>query len=132
MLDDSSFSAKFHTNPFTVFRRMVVLSEKIICFQLVALFYLESIFAMHFGKRNGLDKGRLLHSSAVLSLTVAPFFVNLFAMSRAVTNVCCSAKETICSSCLRVLHPIELNRFNLLNIRANISPLCHFTFNCLC
>ena len=60
------------------------------------------IFSMHFDKRNGFDKGRLYLVAAsfkrrcivVLSLTVAFVFVDLFAMSRAVTNDCCSARET--------------------------------------
>ena len=65
---------------------------------------------MHFGKRNGFDKGRLYLAAVLLkrrrivalSFTVAPVLVNLFAMSRAVMNVCCSARETIYSSCLGI------------------------------
>ena len=65
MLDDSFFPSNFHTNSFTVFRRMIVSSEKIICSQFVALFYLESIFSIDLGKYNGFDKGRLLIRSLV-------------------------------------------------------------------
>ena len=104
-------SSFFHTNRFTVFRRMVVSSEKITCFQFVVLFYLESSFPTHFCKHNGFDKSRLYLTAAffkrrcivVLSLTVASAFLYLFAMSRAVTNVYCSTSETICSSCLWVV-----------------------------
>ena len=98
MLDSSFF---LNANCFAVFRRMIVSSKKVICFQFVVLFYLESIFSMHFGKNNGFDKGRLyLAAASVLLLTV---FFNLFVMSRVVTNVCCSARETICSFCLGVV-----------------------------
>ena len=103
------FPVKFHTNPFTVFRRMFVSSEKIICSQFVAL-----LSWAHFKRffrctsiSYGFDKSRLYLSSAsfkrrciILSLTVVSVFVNLFSMSRTVTNVCCSARETICSSYL--------------------------------
>ena len=66
---------------------------------------------MHLGKRNGFDKGRLHLAAAlfkrrcivVLSLSVTSVFLNLFTISRSVTNVCCSARETICSSCLGVV-----------------------------
>ena len=31
-----------------------------------------------------------------------------------------------------ILNQIELNHFNFLTVWANISPLCHVTFNCFC
>ena len=103
MLDtsyDLLFPGKFPTNPLTVFRRIVVSSEKITCSQCVALFYFEPVFSLHFDKRNSLDKGRLCltadsfkHHCIVLSLAVTHVFLNWFAMSRSVTNVCCSARE---------------------------------------
>ena len=77
---------------------------------------------MQFSKRNDFDKGQLCLVAASfkrryivsLSLTIVPVFLNLFAMSRAVTNVCCSARETICSSCLGVVARARLNQIESL------------------
>ena len=116
MLNSLFFPDKFHTNRFTVFRQMVVSSEKIICSQFLALFYLELILNDFFQctlisamalimidytyMSAALFKHRCI---VVLSLTVALVFLDLFARSQAVTNVYCSARETICSPCLRLV-----------------------------
>ena len=50
----SFFPVMFHSNPFTVFRRMVVSFEKITCFQFVALLswaHFKRFFSMHFGNQ---------------------------------------------------------------------------------
>ena len=94
---------------------------------------------MHFSKRNGFDTGALYLAAAsfklrcivVLSLPVAPVFLNLFAMPRAVTNVCCSARETICSSCLGLVprtRPARIESFKSFDGFYR----CHVTFNCFC
>ena len=95
---------------------------------------------MHFAKRSGFAKGRLYLAAAsfkrpciiVLSLTVVPAIFNLFAMSRAVTNVCCSERETIYSSCLEVVARARPNRIESVKSSdcfhrlSHISPLsCH-------
>ena len=118
---------------------MVVPSENVTCSQFVVLFYLEPIFPLHFGKRIDFDKSRLylapgscIHRCiVVLSLTIAPVFLNLFSMSRVVTNVCCLAIETICSSCSGVVLRTRSDRIESLQ-----SFDCFYrsqvTFNCFC
>ena len=83
---------------------------------------------MHVSKRNDFDKGWLYLVAAsfkrhciVLSLTVTPVFLNLFGISRSVTNVSCLPREAISSSCLGVVargrsDQIELNLLNLLPV----------------
>ena len=50
----------------------------------------------------------------VLSLTVTPVYLNLFTMFPAVTNVCCSMRETICSLCLGVVARARSDRIESL------------------
>ena len=133
------FPAKFHTNLLTVFRQMVVSSEKITCSQFIVLFYLEPIFPVHFGTRNRFDKGRLYlapascnhHCIVVLSLIIAPVFLNLFSMSRTVMNVCFSTIETVCSSCLDVVPRPQPDRIESLQ-SFNCFHYCQDTSNYFC
>ena len=77
---------------------------------------------MHFDKCNGFDKSRLYlvapsfkrRCIIALPLTVGSVFLNLFAMFQAVTNVCCSMRETICSSCLGVVPCAQSDRIESL------------------
>ena len=129
MLDGSFFPDKFHTNRFTVFRRMVVSSEKITCSKFVALSYLEPVFSIHFGKLNGFDTGRLYLSAT--SFKCRCIVVLLSTVPRAVTNVCCSTRETICSSCLGIVACARSDRIKSLE-SFDCFHYCHVTLNCFC
>ena len=130
------FSGKFQSSSLTQFRRMVVSSEKTTWFQSIALWscaYFKR-FIGWFSVSNAFDKGRLYFASVsfkrrftVLSLLLACFLFTWFVMSRLVTNVCCSASETICWSYFEVVargRPIRSDSLKFFHCFHRLSKYC--------